>query len=173
MTDNFAYIDPASNNPNRPQWWVWLIIAILACCCLAFAGLIGTIVYFSREPQDLAVEYSSPPVVKKGETFDFKLSLRNTGNEPITITDIDLDEALGGSILDGCIVLETEPFMQRDYSLEGIKTFNYGQTLQPGETKTLIFHMQAVTAGEFGGSLAVYVGNTSKRIDYIGIIVQE
>jgi hypothetical protein len=173
MANNFADTDPASNNPGRPQWWVWLVIAIIACCCLSLAGFIGTLVYFGREPQDLSVEYSLPSVVTKGENFDFRLSLSNTGNEPIAIADIDLDEALGGSILDGCLVLETEPYMQRDYSLEGIKTFHYGQIIQPGETRTFIFHLQAVTVGEFGGSIAVYVGNIAKRIDYIGIVVQE
>lgn len=114
-----------------------------------------------------------PSVVRKGENFDLVLTLTNTGNTSFTVGDIDLDEILGGSILDGAIVLETEPIMERDYSVSGIKSFHYNQTLQPDETKHVIFHLQATTAGEFGGSIGIYVGNLSKRINYVGIIVQE
>ena len=160
-------------NTSRPKWWVWGAIAVIACCCLILAGLVGIFVYFSREPENLSVDYSAPSLVKNGENFDLILTLTNAGSEPMTVAGIDLDEAFGGSILDGCIVLETEPFMERDYSLEGIKTFRYDQILQPGETKKIIFHLQATTVGEFGGSIAVYVGDISKRINYIGIIIQE
>jgi len=173
MVNNFAGNDLTMQIPGRSKWWVWVAVALTTCCCLVLAGLVSFFVYFSREPENLSVDYSIPSLVKKGELFDFTLTLTNTGSEPITVASIDLDEALGGSILDGCIVLETEPFMERDYSLKGIKSFTYNQTIQPGETKTLIFQLQGTTAGEFGGSVGVYVGDISKRIDYVGIIIQE
>jgi hypothetical protein len=114
-----------------------------------------------------------PSIVKKGENFDLVLTLTNTGVDPLTVTEIDLDEALGDSILDGAIVLETDPSLERDYSVNGIKTFLYNQTLQAGETKQVTFHLQATTAGEFGGSIGIYIGNIAKRLDYVSLIVQE
>ena len=125
-----------------------------------------------RQIKQGKIDYSMPSVVRKGENFDLIITLTNTGNAPFTVGDIDLDEIMGGSILDGAIVLETQPKMERDYSLSGIKTFHYSQTLQPGETRQVIFNLQATTAGEFGGSIGIYVGNLSRRINYVGIVIQ-
>ena len=47
------------------------------------------------------------------------------------------------------------------------------QTIQPGETKMAIFHLQATTVGEFGGSIRIYIGDLSKYFPYIGIVIQE
>jgi|GEM_PF-3468726 len=174
MTDNFTNPQtPAMENPNRGKWWVWLIAIVLGCVCLLCIGVVGLLAYFGQEPEGLSLDYSIPSVVQNGETFDFILRIKNTGSEPVTVNDIDLDELLGGSILDGCVVLETEPSMERDYSLEGVKTFKYNQSVGAGETREVIFHLQAIQSGEFGGSVGVYVGSISKRIDYVGIIIQD
>lgn len=174
MNDNFAYpqiID--AEKKNGVKWWVWLIVAILACVCLACAGTFGFFAYFAREPEGLSVDYSMPSVVQNGENFDLVITITNSGSAPLAVSDIDLDEAFDGSILDGSLVLETDPPMERDYSLEGIKTFVYNQSIAPGETKNVTFHLQATTVGEFGGPVGIYVGDIAKRIDYIGIIIQK
>lgn len=155
------------------KWWAWAGIILGICCCLGLIGTVGFFAYFGREPENISLEYQMPQVVKMGENFDFVLKITNTGSESFMVGDIDLDETLGGSILDGSVVLDTEPPMERDYSVSGIKTFYYNQTVQPGETKTITFHLQATTVGEFGGSVAAYIGDLSKRIDYVGLIVQE
>lgn len=171
-TDNAESYSTLKNSSGS-QWWVWALIAVGVCCCLAIAGTVGVLAYFGREPENISVDYDMPAVVSNGENFDLEIRITNTGSELITVNDIDLDEAFGGSILDGSVVLETEPNMERDYSLEGVKTFYYNQTLQPGETKTVIFHLQATDVGEFGGSIGIYVGDISKRLEYVGLIVQE
>jgi hypothetical protein len=154
-------------------WWVWLIIAIVVCVCLSCAAAVGGLFYMGRDPENITISYSMPSVVKTGENFDLELTIKNTGDQTVTVMDIDLDEALGGSILDGAMVLETEPHMERDYSISGIKTFKYNTDIGPGETQVVTFHLQATTVGEFGGSIGVYVGELAARIDYIGIIIQE
>jgi hypothetical protein len=155
------------------NWWKWLLGILAVCFCLGCVSTVGVLYYFGREPENLSIDYSLPPVVRNGENFDLVISVTNTGSTPFTINDIDLDEVLGGSILDGAMVISTEPEMARDYSVSGIKTFTYNQTLQPGETKQAIFHLQATTVGEFGGSIGVYIGNNAKRFEYVGLIVQE
>lgn len=160
-------------NSSGPKWWLWVAISVGICCCLSIAGTIGLLAYFGQSPENVVVQYEMPTVVKNGETFDLVLRISNTGSETVTVGDIDLDEAFGGSFLDGCVVLETEPLMERDYSIEGFKTFHYNEPIGPGETRTIIFHLQATTVGEFGGSIGIYVGDKSSRIDYVGLIVQE
>jgi len=174
MTDNWTIPQtPDTERTNKGRWWIWVVAIILGCFCLVCAGVIGVLVYYGQESEGLTLEYSIPSIVQKGDTFDFVLTLTNTGSEPINIDDIDLDEVFSGSILDGCIVLDTEPHMERDYSLEGIKTFKYDRSIGVGETREVIFHLQATQVGEFGGAVGVYTGEKSKHIDYVGIVVQE
>lgn len=155
------------------QGWVWLLVILGGCCLLSCMAVIGLLAYFGRYPENFTAEYSMPSIVNRGDTFDLVISMTNTGAETITVGDIDLDELYGGSILDGAIVLTTEPEMQRDYSLNGIKTFRYNRTIGPNETQTVVFHLQATTAGEFGGSIGIYVGNLSFQFSYVSLIVQE
>ncbi len=164
---------PSPKATRQTPWWLWVATGLAICCCLILACVVGVFAYFSREPENLSVDYSMPSVVEIGESFNLVLTLRNTGNEPFMVSDIYLDQSLGGSFLDGSVVLETDPFMERNYSTQGLKIFAYNQTIQPGETKTITFFLEATKAGEFGGSIAVYVGDISKQLDYIGLIVQE
>ena len=167
--DNFSM----QRNSSGPKWWLWIAIGIGICCCLSIAGTVGLLAYFGQTPENLSIQYEMPTVVNNGQEFDLVLEVTNTGSESVMVNDIDLDEAFGGSILDGCVVLETEPYLERDYSVPGFKTFYYNQPIGPGETKVITFHLQATTVGEFGGSIGLYVGDLSSRIDYVGIIVQE
>lgn len=151
-----------------------VLIVLSVCGCLIFgAGSVGLLTYFGREPENLSVEYSLPYSVIRGEEFELLLTLSNSGDSEFTVNDIDLDEMLSGSILDGAVVLWTDPPMERDYSMQGIKTFQYNHAIPPGETRQVTFRLQAVTSGEFGGSIGIYVGGLAKRIDYVGITIAE
>jgi hypothetical protein len=158
---------------NSSNWWKWLLGILVVCICLGCAGTVGVLYYFGREPETLSIDYSMPSVVRNGENFDLVITMTNTGSTSFTVNDIDLDELMGGSILDGAMVIGTEPEMKRDYSVSGIKTFTYNQVLEPGQTKQAVFHLQAMIVGEFGGSIGVYIGDNAKRFDYVGLIVQE
>lgn len=151
-----------------------VLVILSACGCLIFgAGSVGLLTYFVREPENLSVEYSLPYSVMRGEEFELLLTLSNTGDSEFTVNDIDLDEAFGGSILDGAVVLWTDPPMERDYSMQGIKTFQYNRAIPAGETRHVTFRLQAVTSGEFGGSIGIYVGALAKTIDYVGITIAQ
>lgn len=163
----------AAQPKSGVQWWIWVLVAIFACCGLLCAGGVGFVYYFGGEPENFSVDYTLPSPVKKGENVDLVITMSNNGDQPVFVTDIDLDEMFDGSILDGAIVLTSEPPIDRDYSISGVKTFKYNQNIQPGETKTVFFHLQATTVGEFGGPIGIYVGDQAKRLDYVGIIVQE
>lgn len=166
---NSQTLDSETKSKVKP--WVWVVGIMVLCLCLSCAGLLGLLYYYGREPEGLSVSYSVPSSVNLNDEFDLTLTLTNTGNEAITIDEIDLDEAFGDSILDGCIVIETDPFMEKDYSIEGIKSFKLNRKLAPGETLEVTFRLQAVTPGEFGGSVGVYVGGISVRLDYVGIVI--
>jgi hypothetical protein len=150
-----------------------VVIIFSFCSCFVFgAASIGLLSRFAAEPEDLSVEYQMPYTTRVGEEFELILTLRNTGSAPITVDDIDLDQALTGSILDGAIVLASEPYMERDYSIPGIKTYYYKRPILPGATEVVIFKLQAVEAGEFGGSVGVYVGDQSVIVEPVITITE-
>jgi len=57
--------------------------------------------------------------------------------------------------------------------MQGIKTFQYNRAIPTGETRHVTFRLQAVTSGEFGGSIGIYVGGLAKTIDYVGITIAQ
>lgn len=151
-----------------------VLVVVLACACLASTvGGAGFLAYFAQGTENLEIEHSILYSVKRGEEFELELILHNMGSSDIYVEDIDLDEILGGSILDGATTLGTEPEMERDFSIPGVKTFYYNRTIPAGESRTVIFDLEAVETGEFGGSVGIYVGNTSTRIDYVSVTIVE
>jgi hypothetical protein len=156
------------------KWGCLAVVGLGICVCLfVFLGGAGLIAKFGGEPEGLSAEYTMPGLVQKGENFELVINLTNMSDAELFVTDIDLDEAFDSSILDGAVVLSTDPPMQKDYSLSGIKTFYYNRALGPGETHTVRFTLQAVNPGEFGGSIGIYVGDKAKRFDYVGIVISE
>jgi hypothetical protein len=151
-----------------------IVASLLLCLCLCACLLIATFLfYFSRESENIFVEAEYPWVVQEGDEFEFVLNIHNTGGTAITTGDIDLDEMFGGSILDGAIVVRTDPPMERDYSLPGVKSFKYNRIIPSGESRQVTFFLKAITPGEFGGSIAVYTGDIAYRIDAAITITQK
>ena len=180
MENNSSTDKIRESTPKGNHFWrnvaigCGVLVVLSVCGCLIIgAGSVGLLTYFGREPENLSVEYSLPYSVIKGEEFELLLTLSNTGDSEFTVNDIDLDEAFGDSLLDGAIVLWTDPPMERDYSLSGIKTFHYNRAIPAGETHQVTFRLQAVTSGEFGGSIGIYLGALAKTIDYVGITIAE
>lgn len=180
MENNSATDKIRESAPKGNHFWRYaaigcgVLVVLSACGCLIFgAGSVGLLTYFGREPENLSIEYSLPYSVVRGEEFELLLTLSNAGDSEFTVNDIDLDEAFSDSILDGAIVLWTDPPMERDYSIPGIKTFQYNRSIPAGETRHVTFRLQAVTSGEFGGSIGIYVGALVKTIDYVGITIAQ
>ena len=171
--------EAAINQESKPELFTGRNIAIacgvltlLAICACIVSG-VGMLAYYGREPEGLTVEYSIPSSVARGEEFDFVLTITNTGSEDVFVGDIDLDEAFSESILDGAITISTDPVMEKDFSVSGIKSFQYNRNIPAGSTQRVVFRLQAVSAGEFGGSVGVYVGDIAARIQYVGITITE
>ncbi len=141
------------------------IVALLSASLFVITCLsvLFLLVYLGREPENLFVEVEYPWVVDKGDEFEFVLNIRNTGDTALTVGDIDLDVMFSDSILDGAIVVRTDPSMERDYSVPGVKTFRYNHTIPPGEKRQVTFFLKASTPGEFGGPIDVFTGSISSR----------
>ncbi len=169
----------SSTSGSKPSTFqiviIGCVIAIFVGLCLCFAlaaSSFGLLAYLGGEPEGLSVQFDLPYNVHVGDEFDLVLSISNTSEQPIHVTDIDLDVALSASILDGAVVISTDPPMQRDYSVPGIKMFKYDSTIQSGDTMTVRFHLQAHTPGEFSGPILIYVGNHATLLSPVITILE-
>lgn len=118
----------------------------------------------SGNPKGLVASHDVPAQVSVDETFDLTLQITNTGNTDIDISDIDLKSMFNPTILDGVLVLGTEPEMERYYSSPGVVTFSYNKTLASGESQIVIFHLQALKPGYFDGPVAIWVGSLAYEV---------
>ena len=175
---------PAPAQESKPKRNPWLygslgccLAAVIAgvCLCIAFTGTAMALIaiIFGRESPDLGVQYDLPNSVAVGDEFDLTLTLTNTSDQPLEVNDIDLDSAFSASILDGITVLSTDPDMERDYTIPGIKTFHYNSTLPPHTPATVTFHLLAHTPGEFSGTVFVYTGLKSDIINPFIVITEK
>lgn len=178
-----ALLADASQQPRQSNKFPWKI-AILGCgiglfigCCLCLvftAASVGILALIgSKEPTDLEVEYVLPYSVNVGDEFDLIISLTNTGDQTLNITDIDLDGAFSGSILDGAIVTSTDPDMERDYSVPGVKSFHYNTAIQPHSSSDIRFLLLAQVSGEFGGRIDIYTNSFESKSIYPVITIRE
>jgi hypothetical protein len=156
---------------NKRYWGMAIgcgvaLVIIICGCGLLGATMFGLLIYFGGEgePEGLGLQTQYPWTVQKDESFELVLSITNSGNTTLLVEDIDLDEPLSGSILDGTVVERTEPDMEKDYSF-GFKSFKFYQRLGPGESQDVIFHLRAIDIGDHGGTIAVYVGDQAVRQD--------
>jgi hypothetical protein len=138
-------------------------VALLSC--VGFVCItVGLLAYFAGNPKDIVVSHEIPAQVAEGENFDLTLKITNTRIADIYVGDIDLQSMFSPTILEGVLVLGTEPEMERDYSIQGIKTFRFNDTLEPNETQIVKFHLKAFKPGNFGGQVAVYSGLLSYEV---------
>lgn len=147
-----------------------LVLAVCGCVALGVMEA-GVLLHVSQEPENLIVSYSMPDHVELGEEFELILTLTNTGSSEILIGDIDFDEPLGDSILDGATVIGTDPQMERNDPLPGFRSFHYGRTIPAGEQRVAAFRLRATTPGQYFGSIEVYVGDLAKNVDNMWITV--
>lgn len=158
----------------QDQRWKWMFGCGVGCVVmggLTFIAIIGLLLYFGRDPENFLVDIDYPWQVAVGEPFDVVMEMRNTGDTEIEVGDIDLDEALSDSFLDGCRVLSSQPSMELDSAVPGIKSFHYNRLIGPGEVQTVTFTVEAIEAGKWGGTVGIYADGLllQHRVDIVAV----
>jgi hypothetical protein len=138
----------------------WAILATVALVLTWVCG-IGSVIAlmsFAKDPP-LGVQADYPLTAREGETFELVVHLRNHSTGSLSISDIDLDEKDGNSILHGATVERTQPALPREEERPGQLSFGFNQVLGPGEERQVVFTLKAIAAGEYAGDLEIYTDN--------------
>ena len=156
QADNFQ-----QKKSNRKLWLLGCGgVATLLCVIL---GAIGYYLFTpSNDPLDAKLSF--PTTVKKGDNFDFVVSMTNSTQNPIFIKHIVFFHLLDASfLLDGVKVISIEPDMTSNLlSPRGDLEYAYFREIKPGETQTVIFHLQADKPARYAINLGVYAKHPSR-----------
>jgi hypothetical protein len=154
--------DPAHQKKSNRKLWLLGCggVVILLCMILGAVGF-----YFFRptdEPLDANLSY--PTTVRQGENFDFVVSMTNPTQNPIFIKHVVFFHLLDAPfLLDGVKVISTEPDMTSALlAPRGDVEYAYFREIRPGETQTVIFHLQADKPARYAINLGAFANHPSR-----------
>ena len=147
---------------NRKLWFLGCGGALILLCVIL--GAIGY--YFLNTPSNdpLVGELSFPATVKKGDNFDFVLTLTNSTQNSLFLKHIVFFHLLDAPfLLDGVKVISVEPEMTSDLlNSKGDLEYAYFREIKPGETQTVIFHLQAEKPTTYAINVGIYAKHPSR-----------
>jgi hypothetical protein len=143
---------------SKRKLWLWGCGGGLFLFCV----LVGVVVFYlysqATEAFPLRGEVILPATVRIDENFDLVVVLTNPTTNPIFINHIVLHRSSGPSLLDGATVTGVEPVMNSEILVTSRNDvqYSYFRETKPGETQTVIFHMQARNPGTYYENVGVY-----------------
>jgi len=144
---------PKGINPRLRNGIILGTLGLVAICALSFVFFGGWVIK-TFWPPNVAVTVNAPTSVNVGETFVYKISIQNTGNRAVEISEIGLDEDFFNGVK--VLAISPETFGKRKYG--GNINYKLDQTIQPGETLNVVMQLQAVIAGSYDTNFVVYSG---------------
>lgn len=143
---------------SKRKLWLWGCGGSIILFCVLLG--VGAFYLFSpsRETFPLHGEVLFPSTVRKGDDFDFVVILTNPTTNPIFIKHIVLHRSSAPSLLDGATVTSVQPEMNFEILVTSRNDmqYSYFREIKPGETQTVIFHMQALNPGLYYENVGVY-----------------
>jgi hypothetical protein len=135
----------------------WLVIGMLFGCVLAIGGLM----WISEPPEGVTVSIDAPIQVDARDKVGFVVHVTNDREDLITLTKLDI----GMEYFEGFTLLSVEPnyddyyIPQETSSWEQFRSYYFSIPIEPGETVSVTFSSNAVTAGDYAGSLDVCINS--------------
>ena len=154
--------DPAQQKKSNRKLWLLGCGGVVILLCVIL-GAIGFYLFMpSDEPLDAQLSY--PTTVKTGENFDFVVSMTNPTQNPMFIRHVVFFHLLDAPfLLDGVRVISTEPDMTSALlGPRGDVEYAYFREIKPGETQTVIFHLQADIPARYAINLGVFANHPSR-----------
>ncbi|HEY5731219.1 MAG TPA: hypothetical protein VIS72_14290 [Anaerolineales bacterium] len=153
-------MENTNSNNKTVMWIVGGCLAVIVCILAVFLFGFGGLVWLgSQTPENASISVGFPSIVSVGDDVQMTVSITNTSSETMKLSSIDFSL----NYLDGFTITDVDPAYsdsgQYD-SLGGGETFQtyyFNQTIEPGETLTVIFNGKAVQPGEFSGDIDVCI----------------
>lgn len=134
-----------------------LVIGMIVGCVLCLGGL----VWLTEPPQGVTVSIDAPIQVDARDKVEFVIHVTNHNEDLITLTKLDI----GADYFEGFTLLSVVPNYDSYYmpeetsSWEQFRSYYFSMPIEPGETVSITFVSNAVTAGDYAGSLDVCINS--------------
>lgn len=127
-------------------------VLLIGCGTLLVLGIGGCFVfvlYVSNLPEAVEVTVDAPGRVEEGEAFEIVARVRNTGQKPRTLVDLDLAD----EYLEGIAITDTEPDHtdSMHVPIDNTVSYSFGMTVEPGDEAVVTFQAHAAHAGDWSG----------------------
>lgn len=134
-----------------------LVIGMIFGCVLSIAGLM----WLTQSPDDVTVSIDTPIQVEARDRVEFVVHVTNDGEDLITVKRLDV----GVDYFEGFTLLSVTPnyvdyyIPQEPSSWEQYRSYYFSIPIEPGETVSITFSSNAVTAGDYAGSLDICINS--------------
>lgn len=161
--------DPSGTNPALPLFvpgsrrrtlLITCSAALIVFACLGGFFLLGGVGLSSifGEP-DVAVEVSAPPAISRGDSFAVTVSVTNTGQGALTVTEVQLPK----NLLEGADVTGVSPASNGTTDYAGQVGYRLTLEIPSGQSRVITFQLSALWPGQYGGTLGVLSGRRTKN----------
>lgn len=136
--------------------------ALAGCITAALLGAVASVVlllmYLLYEPPLLSASLLAPTRVALDSEFELVVTVSNPHPKPMTLDSIDLYE----DFLEGFQVLSITPEPSDSNAYGGMRSWEFGDSISPGDELKIRFELRAVEEGRFKGDLDV----CNPKMDY-------
>lgn len=145
----------------------FVIIIFISACALVAVGAWVIYDQFIKEPEGLVVSVDFPQLAYDNETLPITLSLENTAEKPITVTEIQL----GKTLLKYVHLNSSSPNLEGPEDYPDYLGYKSELTLDPGSSRSIYLKFRATKKGFFMADIAVLSGNRRITKELSGLIV--
>jgi S1-C subfamily serine protease len=157
MTDVNYPVKEEGKKKRRTGWILGCSAALVITICGVLFAVLSGFTLLRGDAAGLSVEVKAPASpIEAGEWFEIQIDLINEGTKNVIINQIELPEEL----LAIAQVMGVNPSGGQTFS-PGQSAFDFGLEIAPNGHQTVVFTLQAVTAGVANDDLEFHVGRST------------
>lgn len=128
-----------------------IAIGCAGIALVAAVGIVCVAVWLARELPVLDASLSAPSTVQVDSTLTLVVTATNNHTQAIVLDSIDIQD----SFLDGFQVIEVNPEPADTTHIFGMRSWDFGSAVPPGDSQVIHFTMKAIQEGHFSGDVDV------------------
>ena len=126
----------------------------IGCAGLALVAvlmIVCVVVWLSTELPVLDASLSAPSTAQLDSTLTLVVTATNNHTKAIVLDSIDIQD----SFLDGFQVIDVNPEPADTTHIFGMRSWDFGSAVPPGDSQVIRFTMKAIQEGHFSGDVDV------------------
>lgn len=128
-----------------------IAIGCASVAILTMAIVVALGVWLFRELPVLSASLSIPSTAQLDSELTLTVTATNPHQDTIVLDSIDIDDAF----LEGFQIIEIQPAPEGTMHIFGMRSWEFGLAVSPGDSQDIQFKLKAVKEGHFSGDVDV------------------